>query len=117
MDPRFYSIIHVFFILLLTGSIFYIVANPQPHKKRKMMILSGIASLLALVGAAGVLGKNFGALPAGGWTQGWVIVKLIAWLLLTGLAGMAYRISKTAVIWSTVALTLIALYMVYFRPF
>lgn len=108
-----YSLIHVLSILLLTGSVFYIVANPQPHKKRKMMILTGVLSLIAFIAAFGLMAKLYN----NDFSQGWVIVKLVAWLLLTGLAGMAYRISKSAAILGTVVLVTLAVYMVYFKPF
>lgn len=117
MDPRIYSFIHVFSILLLTGSIFYIAANPQKHKKKKMMMVTGILSLLALVAAAGLLAKLYMGLPAGGWTQGWVLVKIAVWVFITGLAGMAFRKSKAFVLSALVVAVGLALFMVYLRPF
>ncbi len=117
MDPKIFSLIHVFSILMLSGSIFYIAANPQKHKKKKMMAITGILSLVALVAAGGMLGMNYKGLPAGGWTQGWVIVKLVAWLFISGLAGMAYKKPKGFVLSGLIVAVGIALYMVYFRPF
>ena len=117
MDPRIFSILHVFSVLLLTGSIFYIAANPQKHKKKKMMMITGVLSLLVLLAAGALMGILYKGLPAGGWTQGWVIVKLVVWLFLTGLAGMAYRKPKGFVLVGLVASIAIALFMVYLRPF
>lgn len=117
MNPQVYSFLHVISILLLTGSIFYIAANPQKHKKKKMMMVTGILSLVALVAAAGLLAKLYGNLPVGGWVQGWVLVKLVMWLFITGLAGMAYRKSKNFVLVALAGAAAIAVYMVYFRPF
>ncbi len=112
MDPRIYYIIHVLSILLLTGSIFAIAANPQPHKKKKMMALTGILSLVALVGAFGLIAKL-----GYSYTAGWIIVKFVCWLFLAGLAGMAYRKSKSFVISAAIAAAAIAVYMVYYKPF
>lgn len=117
MDPKIFSFVHVFSILMLTGSVFYIAANPQKHKKKKMMIITGILSLVALIAAGGLMGINFKGYPAGGWTQGWVLVKLVVWLFISGLAGMAYKKSKGFVTTALIAAVAVALAMVYFRPF
>ncbi|EDY84949.1 hypothetical protein VDG1235_4583 [Verrucomicrobiia bacterium DG1235] len=112
MDPRIYSLIHVFSILMLSGSIFYIAANPQKHKKKKMMAINGIVGLLALVGGFGLIAKL-----GYSYTAGWVIVKFVAWLFLMALAGMAYKKSKGFVLSGLIVASAVALYMVYFRPF
>lgn len=112
MDPRIYSLIHVFSILMLSGSIFYIAANPQKHKKAKMMSITGILGLLALVGGFGLIAKL-----GYSYTAGWVIVKAVVWLFLMALAGMAFRKPKGFVLSSLVVAVAIAVYMVYFKPF
>lgn len=112
MDPKIYSFIHVFSILLLTGSIFSIAANPQPRRKKKMMIITGILSLLALVGGFGLIAKL-----GYSYTTGWIIVKAVVWLFISGLAGMAFKKSKSFVLTALIASVGVALFMVYFRPF
>lgn len=112
MDPRIYSIIHVFSILMLSGSIFYIAANPQKHKKSKMMAINGIVGLIALVGAFGLIAKL-----GYSYSAGWIIVKLVAWLFLMGLAGMTYKKPKGFVLSGLIISLGVALYMVYFKPF
>lgn len=112
MDPRIYSFIHILSILLLTGSVFAIAANPQPHKKKKMMTVTGILSLLALVAGFGLMAK-FGY----SYSAGWVIVKIIAWLFVTALAGMAFKKSKSFTVTALTVAVGIAVYAVYFRPF
>ncbi len=112
MDPKIYSLIHVLSIMLLTGSIFSIAANPQPHKKKKMMMITGVLSLLALVGGFGLIAKNHYS-----YTEGWIIVKAVVWLFLSALAGLAFKKSKSFVVTALVASMGIALFMVYFRPF
>ncbi|MDQ8186662.1 hypothetical protein [Pelagicoccus sp. SDUM812002] len=112
MDPKIYSLIHVFSILMLSGSIFYIAANPQKHKKAKMMAINGTVGLIALVGAFGLIAKL-----GYSYSAGWIIVKLVAWLFLMGLAGMAYKKPKGFVLSGLIIAVGVAVYMVYFRPF
>lgn len=113
MDPRIYYLIHVLSIILLTGSVFYIAANPQKHKKKKYMSINGILSVLALVGGFGLMAKLYG----NDFSQGWVIVKIVAWLLITALAGMAFKKPKAFTILALSITVAIAVFMVYFRPF
>ena len=112
MDPRIYYVVHVFSMLMLIGSIFYIAANPQKHKKKKMMIITGVLSLLALVGGFGLMAKL-----GYSYSAGWFIVKAVVWLFLAGLAGMAYRKSKGFVTTALIISSAVAIYMVYFKPF
>ena len=113
MDPKIYQFLHVFSILLLTGFTFAIAANPQKHKKKIMAILTGILSVVALVAGAGLMSKLHG----NDWGQGWVIVKILAWLFVSALGGMAYKKSKSFVQTGLIIAVGIAVFMVYFRPF
>jgi len=113
MSPVVYYFLHVFSVLLLTGATFYIAANPQKHKKKKMAIITGVLSLLVLVGGAGLVSKVYG----NNWLQGWLIGKIIIWFLVSGLSGMAYRQSKSVIVSATIILAGAALYLVYFKPF
>ena len=74
---------------------------------------TGILSLLMLVAGFGLLSKLALGFP------GWVIVKLVCWLGLAALSGVAYRSPEKAGALSGIAIALVAvaLYMVYFRPF
>lgn len=112
MPPTFYSFLHVSSVLLLAGTTFYAVAAPQASKKR-VMIASGILSLLALVGGFGLLSKVYS-----NQFYLWVIVKLVAWLALSGLAGLAFRKRDKAGLWLLLAsaLLVLAVAMVYFKP-
>jgi len=113
MSPSVYYFLHTFSVILLTGATLYVVANPQKHKKKTMMIVTGILSLIILVAGSGLVSKIY----ANNWAQGWLIAKIVLWLGLSALAGMAYRKSKSVVISATVIIVGIALYMVYFKPF
>ncbi len=113
MDPRIFHIIHVLSILALTGFTFAAFANPLPVMKRKVLMASGISSLLALIAGFGLAGLLKYGFP------GWIVVKLVCWLGLSAMAGIAYRQPKKIPVLgaATLGLLLIALYMVYFRPF
>jgi hypothetical protein len=112
MSPAFYSVLHVVSILLLTGWTFYAFAAPAESRKRVMMI-TGILSLLALIAGFGLQAKL-----QIGW-PGWLIVKICCWLGLSALAGFGYRKRQAAGALMVVAavLVLLAVTMVYTRPF
>ena len=116
MSPAFYSILHVVSILVLTGFTFYAFAAPLETKKM-VMIITGIASLLALVAGFGLQAKFKSGWPTP-W-PGWLIVKIVCWFLLSGLAGIGYRRRGAvgALSVAAVALVAIAVTMVYLRPF
>ena len=112
MSPIFYYILHVSSVLVLTAYTFYAFAAPLETRKRVMMI-TGIASLLALVGGFGLQAKLGYGFP------GWIIVKLVCWLGISALAGVGYRrrgaVGTLALV--TIALLIVAVVMVYVKPF
>lgn len=112
MSPAFYHVVHVVSVLVLTGYTFYAFAAP-PETRKKVMIITGVASLLALVGGFGLQAKL-----AVGW-PGWFIVKLVCWLGLSALAGIGYRRRGAAGTLAIIAVVLafVAVLMVYARPF
>lgn len=112
MKVQIYQFVHAVSIILLTGFTLYVAANPQRGQKKKMMMVTGILALVALVGGSGLM-----AVLGYSWLSGWVIVKILAWLFLTALAGMAYRKSQSFVVTSVVIAVAVAVYMVYFKPF
>ena len=110
MNPLYYSLLHVFALFILSAHTFMAFANPAPENKKRTMIVTGIASLLVVVSGFGLLAKLYpGQFP------GWVIVKLVCWLGLSALAGIAYRRPHLRSTLATIALvlTLTALVMVY----
>jgi hypothetical protein len=112
MSPIVYYILHVVSVLVLTGYTFYAFAAPAETRKRVLM-WSGIASVLALVAGFGLQAKLGYGFP------GWLIVKIVCWLGLSALAGMGYRRRESASALAMVAivLVLIAVVMVYAKPF
>lgn len=99
-------------MLVLTGYTFYAFAA-APETRKGVMIITGIASVLALVGGFGLQAKLNLGFP------GWLIVKLVCWLGLSALAGFGYRRRGAAGALAAVALILafIAVVMVYTKPF
>ena len=112
MSPIFYYILHVSSVLVLTAYTFYAFAAPLETRKRVMMI-TGIASLLALVGGFGLQAKLGYGFP------GWIIVKLVCWLGISALAGVGYRrrgaVGTLALV--AIVLLIVAVVMVYLKPF
>jgi len=111
MSPTFYYILHVCSILVLTGYTFYAFGAPVETRKR-VMIITGIASLLALIAGFGLSAKLGYGFP------GWLIVKIVCWLGLSALAGFGYRRRGAAGVLALVAvlLMIIAVVMVYAKP-
>ncbi len=112
MPISFYSFLHVSAILLLTGGTFYAFAAPEAARRRLLM-LTGIASLVALVGAFGLIAKLYG-----NHFYAWMIVKIVCWLGLSGLTGLAFRRREKLGLWVLLAVVflLVAVAMVYFKP-
>jgi uncharacterized membrane protein SirB2 len=112
MSPTFYSILHVFSVVLLAGITFAAFANPDPARRKATLIGSGVLSLLVLIGGMGLLAKLGYGWPA------WAFGKLACWLALSAMAGIAFR--KPSAIGAlkalTVALVAIAIVLVYTKP-
>src|SRR6478609_2297438 len=110
----YYHILHLLSLIVLTAHTFMAFANPVPENRKRTMMLTGIASLLMLVSGFGMI--HILQVP---YSSGWLIVKMVCWLGLSGLAGFAYRKSHLRGALSVVALALItvALFMVYLKPF
>ena len=113
MNPTYYYILHVFFGFLLVAWNFQAFAAPDPARRKRMLMLTGIASLVVLVAGFGLLSKLSLGFP------GWVIVKLVCWLILSAQAGMAFRKpgSVGAMQLVCTVVVLVALVMVYLKPF
>lgn len=112
MSANFYLFLHVSSVLLLAGGTFYAFAAPAESRKR-MLMLTGIASLLALVGGFGVLQKTYN-----GEFYFWVIVKIVAWVGLSMLAGLAIRHRQQKLLWVLLAsfFSVLAVAMAVFKP-
>ena len=110
-----YHVLHVTAIILMAAITFQSCADPDESKKRKRMMLGGIAAFIAFVAGFGLLAKS---VPAIGW-PGWVIVKLVCLLGIAALSGAVYRSPSKGGTFSliTAVLVAVAVYCVYYRPF
>lgn len=110
----YYQILHVLSLIVLTAHTFMAFANPLPENRKRTMMITGIAALLMFISGFGMLTLN--KIP---FLTGWVIVKLVCWIGLSALAGVAYRKIHLRGTLSLVAMVLLATatFMVYFRPF
>ena len=109
MSPTIYYVLHIGALFLLAGYTFYAFGAPPETRKRVMMI-TGIASLLALIAGFGLQAKLGHKL-----SEPWLIVKIVCWFGLSGLAGVGYRKRGAAGALAVIAMALIvtALVMVY----
>jgi hypothetical protein len=107
-----YLVIHLSSIIVLLGYTFYAFAAPAETRRRVLMI-TGVASLLILVTGFGMLHRLHLGFP------GWIIVKAFCWLGLSAIAGIAYRrrAQADAFMMIAFALAITAVAMVYVRPF
>jgi hypothetical protein len=105
-------IVHVLAVLLLTGATFYAFAG-APESRKRVLMWSGIMSLLVLLTGVRMWQAVYH------FHGGWVWIKLVCWLGLSAIGGIAYRrrgaIGLLYLI--MVALLATALAMVYVRPF
>lgn len=106
-------IAHVFAVLVLVAYTFFGFAGAIETKKR-VMIITGIASLVVLVTGIRMWQGLFQF-----HAFGWIVVKIVCWLGLSALTGMAYRKRDKANVLMVIALVLAvtALAMVYVKPF
>ena len=110
----YYHILHLLSLIVLTAQTFMAFANPAPENRKRTMMITGIASLLML--GSGFAMISVLKIP---YSSGWLLVKMVCWLFLSGLAGIAYRKADMRGALSVVALALVtvALFMVYLKPF
>lgn len=105
-------LLHVLSAIAAVGTIFYACAG-APEARKKTLMWSGIAALLVLL--TGI--RMWQAMYEFQGT--WAVVKIVCWLGLAALTGIAYRKRDHASLWIRLALglTALALAMVYVQPF
>jgi hypothetical protein len=111
MKLQIYQILHVASMVVLTAFTFMAFANPDPKGKKKTMMITGIMSLLMLIGGFGMLAVLKYGFPA------WVLLKIVCWLGVSGMAGMAYRKPEKMGTWKfmSLAFLLVAILTVYLK--
>lgn len=116
MNPHEYNalhLIHVAGLLAMAAYTFFAFAGPLETRKRVLMI-TGIASLLVVLTGIRMWQGLFSF-----EMLGWIWVKIVCWLGLSALTGLAYRKREKANALMAVTLTLavVAVAMVYLKPF
>lgn len=111
MDPYLFKFLHAFSAVLLIAVTFYIAANPQKHKKAKLAAISGILSVLVLVFGIGVMHILYKDKWMSYFAETWLIIKLVCWLAISAMGGMAYKKSKSLVLGVTIVAAGAAMYI------
>ncbi len=113
MNYQLFHLLHLASVILLSGVTFAAFAAPQQDKRRPYLMMSGILSLLVFLSGFGEMGMREMGFP------GWAIVKVVCWLVLTGLTGMAFRMTAQIPMLRIVAVAVIAIavWMVTYKPF
>ena len=113
MTYQLFLFLHVTSVILLSGVTFAALAAPQPGNRWNFLMMSGVLSLLALMTGFGVMGMMGLGFP------GWAMVKVVCWLALSGLTGMAFRMTGQIRLLTAVAIAaiLVAVAMVSYKPF
>lgn len=106
-------VIHVAAVLVMVAYTFFAFAG-APETKKRVIMITGIASVLVLLTGIRMWQGVFGF-----HAFGWIIVKIVCWLGLSALTGMAYRKRDKAngLMVVVLALAITALAMVYVKPF
>ena len=112
MSYTFYSILHVFSILVLTGVTFVMLGGASASQRKWLLSISGVAGLLALLAGVGLLHKMNWGWPVWAW------IKIGCWLGLMGIGGVAMRKRHLTPLFGvcTLALLFLAVWAVYTKP-
>lgn len=104
---------HVAAGLVLFGFTFYALAAP-PETRKRVMIWSGSAAAVILLTGVRMWQELYHFAPAS-----WLFVKVVCWLGLAALGGIAYRKRQQTdlLAWLAIIFAVTAVAMVYVKPF
>jgi cytochrome b subunit of formate dehydrogenase len=99
--------------MLLIGTTFYAFAG-APETKKRIAMYSGMAALLIVLTGVRMWQAQFGFALAG-----WIVLKLICWLGISAMSGLAYRRREQVRLWITLTclFSAVAVIMAYVKPF
>ncbi|MCB9915324.1 MAG: hypothetical protein H6828_09265 [Planctomycetes bacterium] len=106
MAPYLY-VLHVLAVLLLTGFTFQAFAAPTPERRARTMMVTGILSLAVLILGIGLMHTLHH-----GFDEGWIHAKLLAWLGLSAVSGIAFRKPEKVGLLTLLAIAFLALAVV-----
>lgn len=110
---KIFHLVSLFVLVALTGLCLSTVISPQLREYRKQILMySGIASLVVFLSGFGMLGMMKLGVPS------WAIVKVLCWLALSAIGGIALRRpEKSRMLLSTAgAAALVAVIMAVSQP-
>jgi hypothetical protein len=113
MSVPLWYILHLSSLLLFVGVTFTALAAPQPERRRRTLMWSGVLAILVVLSGFALLGILRLGMP------GWAIAKLACWLALAMVPGLAFRRPGQMAAWTavTIAAVMIAVGMATLRPF
>jgi hypothetical protein len=113
MSYESYKVIHLAAIFVFLSSASVLLLARPAGKTWKM--ITGLASFVILVAGFGLVARvTGGALP------GWVIAKIVIWLVVTGLGHLVakrFPAQAAKAYWLTLVLACTAAYLAVFKPF
>lgn len=117
MNAQVYAVLHAASVVFLTSIVFAIFAGAPESRRRLLSILVGVLSLVALVAGFGLATKVYQMPNPMDWPF-WIWGKVVCWLGLSAIGGMAFkRRGKPAMwVWLTAILVLAAIYLAYMKP-
>ncbi len=112
MSAQVYHLLHLISGFLLVATTFQAFAAPTPERRRKTSIVSGVLALLMLVGGFGLMARF-----SYDWSV-WIYIKIAAWLVVSSLAGIAFRRPGMVRLLSIICAVAVAaaVWAVYYRP-
>jgi len=118
MSLMFYKVLHIIGILMLFlsigGAIIRASIDQKTEKLEKFVLMNhGIALIIIVIAGFGMLAK------LGMVFTGWVVVKIIIWLLMGALILPIKKMPEKRAVWWFTALILggIAAFMALYKPF
>lgn len=117
MSYQFYLVLHFIGLLLFFVSFGGMVVNSLMTEKnekvrKQLSVTHGLGLLVIIVSGFGLLAK------AGFGFQGWVIVKIVIWLIFGASIVFLKKPKMNNVVWNAVILLgFIAVYLAVFKPF
>lgn len=112
MSAQIYQLMHLISGFLLVAVTFQAFAAPDPARRKASLAVGGVLSLLMLTGGFGLMARFQVE-----WST-WIYIKIACWLVLSALAGMAFRRPAMARLLSVVGAVVIcaAVWAVYTKP-
>jgi hypothetical protein len=111
MNIQVYQVMHVLSGFLLTAVTYQAFAAPSPERRKRTLMIAGILALLMLVGGFGMAAK----LQLDLAKESWLHVKILCFVVLAVMAGLAFRMPRLAGMLSLITTIAVgtAIYMVY----